>query len=141
MLKSKLILGLGKCGVAVIRISGPCAADAVLRMTNSRQLPKPRKACLKKVIDPITKEHLDNGLLLWFPSNFDTCTYHILFLSTYFILGPKSFTGEDCCELQIHGGRAVVTSVLHSLSKIPDFRPADPGKVVTNNEYINTIDI
>lgn len=47
-------------------------------------------------------------------------------------LGPKSFTGEDCCEFQIHGGRAVITSVLHGLSKLPDFRPADPGRSLMN---------
>lgn len=67
MLIFKLILGLGKCGVAVIRISGPSASDAILSMTRLKNLPKPRKAYLKKIIDPITKEQLDNGLLLWFP--------------------------------------------------------------------------
>jgi len=64
-----LILGLGKCGVAVIRVSGPCASDAILNMTHLKYLPKPRKACLNKIIDPTTKDQLDNGLLLWFPGN------------------------------------------------------------------------
>lgn len=76
------ILGLGKCGVAVIRISGPRAADAILNMTNLKQLPKPRKACLKKIIDPITKEQLDSGLLLWFPgekSSLTLTTIHVSF--------------------------------------------------------------
>lgn len=53
--------------MAVIRISGPCASDAILNMTHLKHLPKSRKACLHKIIDPITKEQLDNGLLLWFP--------------------------------------------------------------------------
>lgn len=51
-----------------------------------------------------------------------------ILIKMYYILGPKSFTGEDCCEFQIHGGRAVIASVLHGLSKLPNFRPADPGK-------------
>lgn len=47
-----------------------------------------------------------------------------------YVLGPKSFTGEDSLEFQIHGGRAVITSVLLGLSKLSDFRPADPGKII-----------
>lgn len=63
----QLLLGLGKCGVAVIRVSGPRASDAILNMTRLKNLPEPRTAYLKKIIDPTTKEQLDNGLLLWFP--------------------------------------------------------------------------
>ncbi|XP_026823402.1 tRNA modification GTPase GTPBP3, mitochondrial [Rhopalosiphum maidis] len=114
--------GLGKCGVAVIRVSGPRASDAILNMTHLKYLPKPRKACLNKIIDPTTKEQLDNGLLLWFP-------------------GPRSFTGEDCCEFQVHGGRAVITSILHGLSKLPNFRPAEPGEFTKRSFYNNKMDL
>ncbi|XP_025405805.1 tRNA modification GTPase GTPBP3, mitochondrial isoform X2 [Sipha flava] len=114
--------GLGKCGVAVIRISGPNASNAILNMTCLKYLPEPRKACLNKIIDPTTKEQLDNGLLLWFP-------------------GPKSFTGEDCCEFQIHGGRAVISSVLHGLSKLSNFRPADAGEFTKRSFYNNKMDL
>jgi len=41
--------------------------------------------------------------------------------------GPKSFTGEDSCELQVHGGPAVVSAVLTALSKLPGYRPAEAG--------------
>jgi tRNA modification GTPase len=51
---------------------------------------------------------LDNGLLLWFPQ-------------------PHSFTGEDSVELHVHGGVAVVTSVINALHKLPGFRLADAG--------------
>lgn len=98
-------------------------------MTHLKYLPKPRKACLNKIMDPITKEQLDNGLLLWFPGNALFCLYYFLLKLICYVLGPKSFTGEDCCEFQVHGGRAVVTSVLQGLSKLPDFRPADPGNI------------
>lgn len=50
-----------------------------------------------------------------------------------YVLGPKSFTGEDSFEFQIHGGRAVITSILQGLSKLSDFRPADPGKIIILN--------
>ena len=41
--------------------------------------------------------------------------------------GPKSYTGEDCCEFHIHGGPSVISSVLKSISKIPNCRHAEPG--------------
>ncbi|XP_050538936.1 tRNA modification GTPase GTPBP3, mitochondrial [Daktulosphaira vitifoliae] len=114
--------GVGKCGVSIIRVSGSCASNAVLGMTTLSKLPEPRKAYLKKIIDPITREHLDNGLLLWFP-------------------GPMSFTGEDSCEFQVHGGRAVVSSILQGLSKLPNFRPADPGEFTKMSYYNNKMDL
>lgn len=50
-------------------------------MTHLKHLPQSRKACLKKIIDPITKEQLDNGLLLWFPGKNMSLTNYTL---TYF---------------------------------------------------------
>jgi tRNA modification GTPase len=52
---------------------------------------------------------LDQGLALFFP-------------------GPRSFTGEDVAEFQIHGGRASVSAVLSALSSLPGFRLAEPGE-------------
>lgn len=43
-------------------------------------------------------------------------------------LGPKSFTGEDCFELQVHGGLAVINVVLNALGSIPKLRLAEPGE-------------
>lgn len=31
--------------------------------------------------------------------------------------GPQSFTGEDCVELHVHGGSAVVSGVLQALGE------------------------
>ena len=41
--------------------------------------------------------------------------------------GPRSFTGEDCVELQTHGGPAVIKAILSSLGTMPHFAPAMPG--------------
>ncbi|GFG32202.1 hypothetical protein Cfor_04576 [Coptotermes formosanus] len=101
--------GHGKCGVAVIRISGPNAAETIINIAKLKSLPQPRQALLRSLKDPVTNEPLDRGLVLWFP-------------------GPKSFTGEDSCELQIHGGPAVVSAVLTALSKLPGYRPAEAGE-------------
>ncbi|XP_074384957.1 5-taurinomethyluridine-[tRNA] synthase subunit GTPB3, mitochondrial isoform X3 [Zonotrichia albicollis] len=42
--------------------------------------------------------------------------------------GPHSFTGEDCAELHVHGGPAVVSGVLRALGRLPGLRPAEPGE-------------
>ncbi len=41
--------------------------------------------------------------------------------------GPHSFTGEDCLELQSHGGPAVVVGLLGALEGVPGCRHAEPG--------------
>ena len=34
-----------------------------------------------------------------------------------FFKGPNSFTGEDCGELHVHGGRAVIDCILKGISE------------------------
>lgn len=41
---------------------------------------------------------------------------------------PKSFTTQDVVELHIHSGRAIISSVLRSLSRLPSCRPAEAGE-------------
>ncbi|PCI03152.1 MAG: tRNA uridine-5-carboxymethylaminomethyl(34) synthesis GTPase MnmE [Hyphomicrobiales bacterium] len=94
-------------GIAVIRISGSRCRFVIETMAG--KLPSPRKASLCEIVSFEDKQVLDQGLVLWFP-------------------GPKSFTGEDCAELQIHGGRAVVAAVLRSLGSIDGLRMADAGE-------------
>lgn len=53
-------------------------------------------------------EALDQALVLWFPA-------------------PASYTGEDCAELQLHGGPAVVSAVAEALVSL-GARPAEPGE-------------
>ena len=73
------------------------------------RIPEPRRAVLAKIRDPISLEEIDSGLALWFP-------------------GPRSETGEDMAELQLHGGRAVVAATLSALGRLEGFRPAEPGE-------------
>ena len=42
--------------------------------------------------------------------------------------GPKSETGEDMAELQVHGGRAVVAAVLEAIGTHRGCRLAEPGE-------------
>ncbi|XP_069073195.1 tRNA modification GTPase GTPBP3, mitochondrial [Pleurodeles waltl] len=109
--------GHGKCGVAVIRTSGPASGTALLGLTGRRKLPRPRSASLGLLSHPSSAEPLDRGLVLWFP-------------------GPRSFTGEDCCEFHVHGGAAVVSGVLEALGGMPGLRPAEAGEF-TKRAFLN----
>lgn len=103
-----LASGAGRCGVAVIRLSGPHALS-VLQQLSAKQSFKARYAHRVHLTDPISGEVLDDGLALYFP-------------------GPNSFTGEDVVELQVHGGRAVVQSVQEALASFDGLRLAEPGE-------------
>src|SRR3954471_21665181 len=98
--------GRPPAAIAVVRISGPRARDALQALTG--RVPEPRRAALVRVRDPKTREVLDEALALFFP-------------------GPNSETGEDTAELQLHGGRAVVAGVLRALGSIEGLRPAEGG--------------
>lgn len=114
--------GQGKCGVAVIRASGADAGDALKQMLAIHNLPKPRYAHLKTIRHPSTKEVLDRGIVLWFP-------------------GPASFTGEDCFELQVHGGVAVVSAILNALGAISNLRLAKPGEFTKRAFFNGKLDL
>ncbi|XP_056270928.1 tRNA modification GTPase GTPBP3, mitochondrial [Pseudoliparis swirei] len=103
--------GHGRCGVAVVRASGPASSAALRTMTRLRGSlpPPPREALLRNIRDPRSKEVLDRGLVFWFPA-------------------PHSFTGEDSVEFHLHGGPAVITAVLRALGSVPGMRPAEAGE-------------
>ncbi|KAI4454167.1 trna modification gtpase gtpbp3 [Holotrichia oblita] len=114
--------GQGKSGVAVIRVSGKDSKLAVFKLLNRTTLLKPRYAYLTRIYNPITKELLDKGLVLWFP-------------------GPNSFTGEDVCEFQVHGGTAIISSILQSLQSLDNFRLARPGEFTKRAFYNKKLDL
>lgn len=91
----------------MVRLSGPGAGRALQFL--GVDIPAPRKAVRARLMDPETKDLLDDGLVLWFPQ-------------------PASFTGEDVVELHLHGGRAIVASVLSALGGMQGLRLAEPGE-------------
>ncbi|HWK63878.1 MAG TPA: tRNA uridine-5-carboxymethylaminomethyl(34) synthesis GTPase MnmE [Rhizobiaceae bacterium] len=101
-------------GVAVIRLSGPGTQRALREMVGI--VPAPRRASYRAVRAP-SGEPLDRGLVLFLP-------------------GPGSFTGEDSAELQLHGGKAVVSAVLQALGSFEDFRHAEAGEF-TKRAFLN----
>lgn len=98
--------GAPPAAIAVVRISGPQAGTALQRL--SGKLPQPRYARLTS-LRAADGALLDQALVLWFP-------------------GSASETGEDCAELQLHGGRAVVDAVCAELATFEGLRPAEPGE-------------
>ncbi len=99
----------GRAGVAVFRFSGPGAGQALKELCRPAEMPEPRTAAVRAIVDPRTNETIDRGLALWFPA-------------------PHSFTGEDVAELHLHGGRAILNAVIESARALPDCRMAEPGE-------------
>lgn len=106
----------GRAGIAVLRLSGAQTATVIQRLTR-QPLPPPRRAVLRRLWRPADSMLLDHAMLLWFPA-------------------PASFTGEDCAELHLHGGRAIVQAVSAALAGEPDTHLAEPGEF-TRRAFLN----
>ena len=114
--------GPGVSGVAIIRVSGPEAANVIKSLTG-KEIPKPRLATLRKINNINTSELIDEGIIIWFPA-------------------PESYTGEDMAEIHVHGGKAVILTVQKEISKIKNCRLAEPGeftKLAFQNGKINLL--
>lgn len=98
--------GAPPAAIAVVRVSGPAAREALAALAG--QVPEPRRAVAAELSD-ISGVPLDRALVLWLP-------------------GPGTATGEDVAELHLHGGRAVVAAVETALSALPGLRRAEPGE-------------
>lgn len=99
--------GTSRAAIAMLRLSGPATRLIVKGMV--LKLPEARAATLATFIDPTSGEAIDRGLIIFFA-------------------GPRSFTGEDCAEFHVHGGRAVVARLLRAIGGFPGARPAEPGE-------------
>lgn len=98
--------GAAPAAIAVVRVSGPDAASAMLALAG--RLPPPRRA-VSATLRAADEAVLDQALVLWLP-------------------GPGTATGEDCGEFHLHGGRAVIAAVEAALAALPGLRPAQPGE-------------
>lgn len=113
----------GKSGIAVIRISGDKAFSFFAAMTEINPLNiEPRKLYLTKIIDSVSHETLDKCPVVAFKA-------------------PHSFTGEDTVEINCHGSKAVIRSILSALSALPDFRLAEPGEYSRRAFYNGKMDL
>ena len=105
-------------GVAVIRVSGELCSTIWCGLTQHTQTPSPRLAQLVTLYHPETHKALDKALGLYFKA-------------------PHSFTGEDVIEFHVHGGPAIVRSVMDAVKTIdPTIRLAEGGEF-SKRAYLN----
>lgn len=107
--------GAPPAALAIIRISGAQAGRALEALAGA--LPLARRASLRTLRHPDTRDMLDQSVVLWFP-------------------GPETATGEDLAELHLHGGRAVVRALEAALGGLPGLRLAEPGEF-TRRAFLN----
>lgn len=98
--------GAVPAAVAIIRVSGPHVRFGLETIVGS--LPDARRAQLCVLRDE-NQVIIDRALVLFFPA-------------------PHSFTGEDCVEYHLHGGRAVVAAMMRRLGSLDGHRSAEPGE-------------
>ena len=104
-----LASGSGPGAVGVIRVSGHNAWQMVSScFSGLSSTLKPRQASLRQLIDPRTKEILDEVIVVFFK-------------------GPKSFTGQDTVEICCHGGPYIIQRILEVVYSL-GVRPAQPGE-------------
>jgi tRNA modification GTPase len=99
--------GTGRAAIAIIRVSGPAAHNALVALTGG-SLPPWRELVVRELRRP-DGEVIDRAMVVAFPEG-------------------SSYTGEAMVELHCHGSRAVVLDLLSSLAAMPSCRPAQPGE-------------
>ena len=113
----------GKSGIAVIRISGKDALNVIAETTeiNVKNI-KPRHAYYTSIFNKKNNELLDKALVIYFNA-------------------PNSFTGEDVVEINCHGSKAVLNSLLNYLSSFSELRLAEPGEFSKRAFYNQKMDL
>jgi len=84
-------------------------------------LPAPRRAQHVRLRGPDRSETIDDGIALWFPA-------------------PRSVTGEDVAELQVHGSRAVLAAAVEALRHM-GLRLAEPGEFTRRAFFNGKLDL
>jgi tRNA modification GTPase len=100
-----IVTPIGIGGIGVVRVSGPKAKEIAFSITG--KIPKARFATFSSFSDS-SGVLIDQGIALLF-------------------LGPNSFTGEDCLELQGHGNPIILNLLLSSCLE-QGARLARPGE-------------
>lgn len=110
MLSSETIFALatpkGRSGVAIIRVSGPCACKSVERLISK---PLPKSGRVLRTVSNSAGEMIDECLILTFEQG-------------------ASFTGEEVVEIQCHGSPAVIGEILTAIDETGLSKPAEAGE-------------
>lgn len=109
----------GEGGIAIVRVSGPDAISTVDKVyKGAKKLSSVDSHTIHYgwIKDPATGEHIDETL-------------------TTVMKGPRTFTGEDVVEVNVHGGIVSVSSVLEVILDA-GARLAEPGEF-TKRAFLN----
>ncbi len=98
----------GRGGIGIIRISGPLAKPIGEHIAQQNLSPRHAHYCQFYSNDKNQNIAIDQGIAIYFQ-------------------GPHSFTGEDCVELQGHGGPVILDLILNTVLK-HGARLAQPGE-------------
>lgn len=109
----------GSAGVGIIRLSGSRALDVALKISKLKSI-KPRTVYTTNFSNP-ENETIDYGVLLYFSA-------------------PKSFTGEDCIEIQCHGNNIIYNLFFKEFLKY-DCRMARRGEFIQRAFLNNKVNI
>ncbi len=104
--------------VGIVRLSGENALPLALRVFSSKEIASP---------DSVEPRKMILGML-----RTDTLMDKAF---CFYCKAPLSFTGEDVVEIQTHGGRAVIRSLIRTLVSF-GARPALPGEF-SKRAYLN----
>ena len=104
----------GEGGVAIVRVSGPDAESAMRRFFSAR--PKTIESHRMYYGHIINAGEREEALCV-------------------LMRAPRSYTRQDVCEFQIHGGDATASRLLRALYDF-GIRPAEPGEF-TRRAFLN----
>ncbi len=118
---SAIATPIGEGGISVIRISGRRAleiASHIFQTSSGMPLDAfpTHSAHYGVIVDPVTEEHVDDGLLT-------------------ILRAPRSYTGEDSVEISCHGGMIPTRKVLEATLRA-GARLAEPGEF-TRRAFLN----
>ena len=108
-----------KTAISIIRISG----SKVQKISKTLFKKKPVKNNVNiRDIFSLSGDFIDQGIVLLF-------------------LKPKSPTGEDVLELQVHGSFSIIKKIEEELEKIKGVREAQPGEFTKRSFYNKKMDL
>ena len=115
---SAIATALGVGSIGVIRLSGPESLAIANTLFQGRKAlgPAAARQLLYGHIKDREGQEVDEVLAVYMP-------------------GPHSYTGEDVCEIQCHGGRQALQEIL-ALTYQAGARPAEPGEF-TKRAFLN----
>lgn len=109
----------GRAAIAVVRVSGPAADSALVRLAGA---PPPPRMMALRLLRAGDGTPIDRALVVRFPQG-------------------ASYTGEAMVELHVHGGLATVARVMAELAASPELRPAAPGEFTRRALHAGRMDL